>query len=135
MSDVVGLYLNPPDKALVLCADGKSQIQALDRSQPSLPMKPGRCETMPHDYKRHGTTTLFAALSPFDGTVIGSRYPRHRHKESLKFLRILDRDTPRELDLHVILDNHGTHCIPKSSAGWRNTRDFNCTSLPLRAPG
>jgi transposase len=113
MSDVVGLYLNPPDKALVLCIDEKSQIQALDRSQPSLPMKPGRCETMTHDYKRHGTTTLFAALSLLDGTVIGSCYPRHRHKEFLKFLAILDRDTPRELDLHVILDNYGTHKHPK----------------------
>ena len=113
MSDVVGLYLNPPDKALVLCVDEKSQIQALDRSQPSLPMKPGRCETMTHDYKRHGTTTLFAALSLLDGSVIGSCYPRHRHNEFLKFLRILDRDTPRELDLHVILDNYGTHKHPR----------------------
>jgi len=113
MSDVVGLYLDPPDKALVLCVDEKSQIQALDRSQPSLPMKPGRCETMTHDYKRHGTTTLFAALSLLDGTVIGSCYPRHRHSEFLKFLRILDRDTPQELDLHVILDNYGTHKHPK----------------------
>ena len=116
MSDVVGLYLNPPDKALVLCVDEKSQIQALDRSQPSLPMKPGRCGTMTHDYKRHGTTTLFAALSLLDGTVIGSCYPRHRHKEFLKFFAILDRDTPRELDLHVILDNYGTHKHPKVKA-------------------
>lgn len=112
MSDVVGLYLAPPDRALVLCVDEKSQIQALDRTQPSLPMKPGRCETMTHDYKRHGNTTLFAALSLLDGTVIGSCYSRHRHNEFLKFLRIVDRDTPSELDLHLILDNYGTHKHP-----------------------
>jgi hypothetical protein len=105
MSDVVGLFLHPPDKALVLCVDEKSQIQALDRGQPSLPMRPGRCQTMTHDCKRHGTTTLFAALSLLDGSVIGSCYPRHRYNEFLKFLRILDRETPRELDLHLILDN------------------------------
>jgi len=113
MSDVVGLYLDPPDKALVLCIDEKSQIQALDRTQPSLPMKRGRCQTMTHDYKRHGTTTLFAALSLLDGSIIGNCYPRHRHGEFIKFLRVVDRDTPRELDLHVILDNYGTHKHPK----------------------
>jgi hypothetical protein len=92
--DVVGLYLNPPDKALVLCVDEKSQIQALDRTQPGLPMKPGRCGTMTHDYKRHGTTTLFAALSLLDGKVIGDCMPRHRHQEFLKFLRRLDQEFP-----------------------------------------
>ncbi|MCL5670548.1 MAG: IS630 family transposase [Acidobacteria bacterium] len=112
LTDVVGLYLNPPDKALVLCVDEKSQIQALDRTQPGLPMKRGRCGTMTHDYKRHGTTALFAALNVLEGTVIGHCMPRHRHQEFLKFLRQLDRETPTELDLHMILDNYGTHKHP-----------------------
>ena len=109
LTDVVGLYLNPPDKALVVCVDEKSQIQALDRTQPGLAMKKGRCGTMTHDYKRHGTTTLFAALNVLEGTVIGECMPRHRHQEFLKFLRRLDREFPRELDLHLILDHYGTH--------------------------
>jgi transposase len=109
LTDVVGLYLNPPEKALVLCVDEKSQIQALDRTQPSLPMKPGRAGTMTHDYKRNGTTTLFAALSTLDGSVVGQCLPRHRHQEFLKFLRTLDREFPPELDLHLILDNYQTH--------------------------
>ena len=109
LTDVVGLYLNPPEKAIVLCVDEKSQIQALDRTQPSLPMKPGRAGTMTHDFKRNGTTTLFAALSMLDGSVIGQCLPRHRHQEFLKFLRTLDREFPAELDLHLILDNYGTH--------------------------
>jgi transposase len=109
LTDVVGLYLNPPEKAIVLCVDEKSQIQALDRTQPSLPMKPGRAGTMTHDYKRHGTTTLFAALSMLDGSVIAQCLPRHRHQEFLKFLRTLDREFPAELDLHLIVDNYGTH--------------------------
>jgi transposase len=109
LTDVVGLYLNPPEKALVLCVDEKSQIQALDRTQPSLPMKRGRAGTLTHDYKRNGTTTLFAALSTLDGSVIGQCLPRHRHQEFLKFLRTLDRELPRELDLHLILDNYRTH--------------------------
>lgn len=109
LTDIVGLYLDPPDKALVLCVDEKSQVQALDRTQPGLPMKKGRCGTMTHDYKRNGTTCLFAALNILDGTVIGSCYPRHRHVEFLKFLRKLDRETPRELDLHLIIDNYATH--------------------------
>ena len=109
LTDVVGLYLNPPEKAIVLCVDEKSQIQALDRTQPSLPIKPGRAGTMTHDYKRNGTTTLFAALSMLDGTVIGQCLPRHRHQEFLKFLRTLDREFPQELELHLILDNYGTH--------------------------
>jgi transposase len=112
LTDVVGLYLNPPDKALVLCIDEKSQIQALDRTQPGLPMKKGRCGTMTHDYKRNGTTSLFAALNVLDGTVIGTCYPRHRHEEFLRFLRTLDRETPRARDLHLILDNYGTHTHP-----------------------
>ena len=109
LADVVGLYLNPPAKALVLCVDEKSQVQALDRTQPGLPMKPGRCGTMTHDYKRNGTTCLFAALNVLEGTVIGTCYPRHRNQEFLKFLRQIDRETPPELELHLVLDNYGTH--------------------------
>jgi transposase len=107
--DVVGLYLNPPEKAIVLCMDEKSQIQALDRTQPSLPMKPGRAGTMTHDYKRNGTTTLFAALDVLTGSVIGECLPRHRHEEFLKFLRIIDREVPKRLQIHLILDNYRTH--------------------------
>lgn len=107
--DIVGLYLNPPEHAIVLCADEKSQIQALDRTQPGLPMKPGRCGTMTHDYKRNGTTTLFAAMSTLDGKVIGKCMPRHRHQEWLKFLRLINRKTPKALDLHIICDNYRTH--------------------------
>ena len=109
LTDVVGLYLNPPDKAIVLCVDEKSQIQALDRTQPSLPMKRGRAGTMTHDYKRNGTTTLFAALSMLDGTVIGECLPRHRHQEFLRFLRTLDREFPGDVELHLIIDNYRTH--------------------------
>ncbi len=109
LTDVVGLYLNPPDKALVLCFDEKSQIQALDRTQPGLPMKKGRCGTMTHDYKRHGTTTLFAVLNVLEGTVIGECMARHRHQEFLKFLRKIDRETPADLTLHLILDNYSAH--------------------------
>jgi transposase len=113
LTDVVGLYLNPPQKAVVLCVDEKSQIQALDRTQPGLPLKKGRCGTMTHDYKRNGTTTLFAALSVLDGKVIGQCVPRHRHQEFLKFLRQLDREFPEELELHLVLDNYGTHKTPQ----------------------
>ncbi len=111
--DVVGLYLNPPDKALVLCVDEKSQIQALDRTQPGLPLKRGRCGTRTHDYKRNGTTTLFAALNMLDGKVIGDCMPRHRHQEFIRFLRRIDADTPSQLDLHLIVDNYGTHKHPR----------------------
>jgi transposase len=107
--DVVGLYMNPPDKAVVLCVDEKSQIQALDRTQPGLPIKPGRCGTMTHDYKRNGTTTLFAALNALDGKVIGECLARHRHQEFIKFLRRLEREFPKELRLHLVVDNYGTH--------------------------
>jgi transposase len=109
VEDVVGLYLDPPDKALVLSVDEKSQIQALDRTQPGLPMKKGRAGTMTHDYKRHGTTTLFAALDVATGTVIGQCMKRHRHQEFLRFLRAIDRQTPKHLDLHLIVDNYATH--------------------------
>jgi transposase len=107
--DIVGLYLNPPENAIVLCIDEKSQIQALDRTQPSLPIKPGRAATMTHDYKRNGTTTLFAALDVLTGAVIGECLPRHRHTEFLKFLRIIDREVPKGLQIHLILDNYSTH--------------------------
>jgi len=107
--DVVGLYLDPPEKAVVLCMDEKSQIQALDRTQASLPMKKGRAGTMTHDYKRNGTTTLFAALDVLSGKVIGQCLPRHRHEEFLKFLRTIDREVPTGLQVHLILDNYSTH--------------------------
>jgi transposase len=110
--DVVGLYVNPPDNAIVLGMDEKSQIQALDRTQPSLPIKPGRAGTMTHDYKRHGTTTLFAALDVLTGSVIGQCLPRHRHVEFLKFLRTIDREVPKRLRIHLILDNYATHNHP-----------------------
>jgi transposase len=109
----VGLYLNPPDKALVLCVDEKSQIQALDRTQPGLPLKKGRCGTMTHDYKRHGTTTLFAALEVAQGKVIGQCFARHRHQEFLKFLKRLDTEFPVEMNLHLVMDNYGTHKHPR----------------------
>jgi len=107
--DVVGLYLNPPENAIVLCMDEKSQIQALDRTQPSLPIKPGRAGTMTHDYKPNGTTTLFAALALLTGNVIGQCLPRHRHQEFLTFLRTIDREVPKGLQIHLILDNYATH--------------------------
>jgi transposase len=113
LTDVVGVYLNPPDKAVVLCVDEKTQVQALDRTQPGLPMKKGRCGTMTHDYKRNGTTCLFAAMSVLEGKVIGACYPRHRHIEFLKFLRAINRDVPGNKDIHMILDNYGTHGHPK----------------------
>lgn len=109
LTDVVGLYLNPPDKAMVLCVDEKSQIQALNRTQPGLPLKKGRCGTMTHDYKRNGTTTLFAALDLLQGKVIGDFHKRHRHQEFLKFLRRLDREFSGKQSLHLVMDNYGTH--------------------------
>ena len=130
LTDVVGLYLNPPDKALVLCMDEKSQIQALDRTQPGLPMKKGRCGTMTHDYKRNGTTTLFAALNVLEGSVIGHCMPRHRHQEFLKFLRQIDRETPRELNLHLILDNYGTHKHPTVMKWLAKHRRFHLHFTP-----
>src|SRR3990172_5004111 len=130
LTDVVGLYLNPPQKALVLCLDEKSQIQALDRTQPGLPLKKGRCGTMTHDYKRNGTTTLFAALNVLDGKVIGQCHARHRHQEWLKFLRRLDREFPRGLKLHLIMDNYGTHKEPSVRAWLNKHRRFVCHFIP-----
>jgi transposase len=130
LTDIVGLYLNPPDKAAVICVDEKSQIQALDRTQPGLPMKKGRCGTMTHDYKRHGTTSLFAALNVLDGTVIGECYERHRHQEFLKFLRRLDREFAKRKVLHLIVDNYGTHNHPNVKAWLEKHRRFHLHFTP-----
>lgn len=116
LTDVVGLYLNPPDQALVLCVDEKTQIQALDRTQPGLPMKKGRLGTMTHDYKRNGTTCLFAALEVLQGKVVGQCFTRHRHQEFLRFLRRLDAEFPGPILLHLVMDNYGTHKHPKVQA-------------------
>jgi transposase len=124
LTDVVGLYLNPPQQAMVLCVDEKSQIQALDRTQPGLPLKKGRCGTMTHDYKRNGTTTLFAALEVLQGRVIGQCYERHRHQELLKFLRRLDQEFPGEIRLHLVMDNYGTHKHPRVLAWLKRHRRF-----------
>ena len=110
--DIVGLYMNPPDKALVLSVDEKSQIQALDRTQPILPLRPGLPERRTHDYQRHGTTTLFAALNVLEGTVIGECLPRHRHQEFLRFLDRIDQSVESDFEIHLILDNYGTHKHP-----------------------
>jgi len=130
LTDVVGVYLNPPDKAVVLCVDEKSQVQALDRTQPGLPMKKGRCGTMTHDYKRNGTTCLFAALNVLEGKVIGSCYPRHRNIEFRKFLRQIDRSVPAGLDIHMILDNYGTHNHPKVKAWLEKHHRFHLHFTP-----
>ena len=113
LEDIVGLYLNPPEHAMVLCADEKSQIQALDRTQPGLPMKKGRCGTMTHDYKRNGTATLFAALDALQGQVISMCDDRHRHQEWLKFLRAIDDIVPEDKQIHMIVDNYATHKHPR----------------------
>jgi transposase len=128
--DVVGLYLNPPEKALVISADEKSQIQALDRTQPSLPLIPGRCGTMTHDYKRNGTTTLFAAIDMAQGKVIASCMPRHRHQEWLKFLKQIEAETPVGLDLHLIVDNYATHKHPKVKAWLKRHKRFHIHFIP-----
>jgi len=116
LEDIVGLYLNPPDKALVFSVDEKSQIQALDRTQPGLPMKKGRAGTMTHDYKRNGTTTLFAAFDVLEGSIIGRCMQRHRHQEFIRFLNAIEREVPVGKVVHVILDNYGTHKHPKVRA-------------------
>jgi len=123
LTDVVGLYLNPPDKAIVLCVDEKSQIQALNRTQPGLPLKKGRCGTMTHDYKRNGTTTLFAALDLLQGRVIGDCHSWHRHQEFLRFLRRIDREFSGKSPLHLVIDNDGTHLA------------LSCTTCPPVAVG
>jgi transposase len=143
LKDVVGLYVDPPAHAVVLSIDEKSQIQALDRTQPGLPMKKGRCATMTHDYKRHGTTTLFAALDILEGKVIGRCMQRHRHQEFIRFLNAIEREVPADKTVHVVLDNYATHKHPKSlpprrrgsPPGWRGIRASPSTSPRLPAPG
>jgi len=130
LTDVVGLYLNPPDQALVLCVDEKTQIQALDRTQPGLPMKKGRLGTMTHDYKRNGTTCLFAALEVLQGKVIGQCYSRHRHQEFLKFLRRLNVEFPGEMALHLVMDNYGTHKHPSVQAWLKRHPRFTTHFVP-----
>ena len=128
--DVVGLYLDPPDKALVLCVDEKSQIQALDRTQPSLPMNYGMPETHTHDYRRYGTTTLFAALNVATGEVIGKLKRRHRSAEYISFLRHIDQTVPAELDIHLIVDNYSTHKSPKVKQWLLRHPRFHCHFTP-----
>jgi transposase len=133
LEGVVGLYLNPPEHALVLCCDEKSQIQALDRTQPGLPLKKGRGQTMTHDYKRNGTATLFAALNTLDGSVISICQERHRHQEWLKFLRLLNDATPDDKQLHLILDNYATHKHPKVKRWLARHRRFHIHFTPTSA--
>jgi transposase len=128
--DVVGLYLNPPEHALVLCADEKTSVQALDRTQPGLPIKKGRLGTMTHDYKRNGTTTLFAALEMAEGSIIATCMNRHRHQEWIKFLNLIDRQTPAELDLHLIVDNYSTHKHPKVKTWLKRHPRFHMHFVP-----
>lgn len=128
--DVVGLYLNPPEHALVLSADEKSQIQALDRTQPGLPIKKGRCGTMTHDYKRNGTTTLFAAIEMAEGYVISTCMSRHRHQEWIKFLKLIDKQTPSDLDVHLIVDNYATHKHLKVKSWLKRHRRFHTHFTP-----
>jgi transposase len=130
LHDVVGLYLNPPDKALVLCVHEKSQIQALDRTQPLLPLRPGVPARQTHDYKRNGTTNLFAALNMLDGTVIGDCMPRHRHQEFIRFLQLISVKTPLDLDLHLIVDNYGTHKHPRVQSWLKRHPRFHLHFIP-----
>ena len=135
LEDIVGLYMSPPEHALVLCCDEKSQVQALDRTQPGLPLKKGRAQTLTHDYKRHGTTTLFAALNVLDGTVIGQCQKRHTHAEWLKFLRQIDRQTPKAKTLHLIADTTPPTSTRSCRHGWTSTPDSTCTSRRPRRRG
>src|SRR5881397_3833890 len=133
LRDVVGLYLNPPEHALILSIDEKSQIQALDRTQPGLPLKKGRAGTMTHDYKRNGTTTLFAALNMLDGHVIGQCMPRHRHLEFLRFLKTINKQTPADLDLHLIVDIYGTHKTDAVKRWLKRHKRFHLHFTPTSA--
>ena len=133
LEDIVGLYLNPPEHALVLSLDVKSQMQALDRTQPGLPLKKGRGQTMTHDYKRHGTTTLFAALNTLDGQVIGTCMSQHRHQEWLRFLRLIDAQTPGDRELHLIVDNYATHKHPAVKRWLGRHRRFHVHFTPTSA--
>lgn len=131
--DIVGLYLHPLDKALVRCVDEKSQMQALERTQPLLPMRPGVPERRTHDYVRHGTTTLFTALDAKTGKVIGKRYRRHRAAEFVKFLRLIDESVPSNLDVHMILDNYATHKTPQVRRWLARHPRFHVHYTPTRA--
>jgi len=133
LEDIVGLYLDPPEHALVFCCDEKSQIQALDRTQPGLPLKRGRAQTMTHDYKRHGVTTLFAAMNTLDGSVIGQCQTQHRHQEWLSFLRKIDRNTPKNKELHLIADNYATHKHPEVKAWLARHPRFHMHFTPTSA--
>ena len=133
LDDIVGLYLSPPEHAIVLSCDEKSQIQALDRTQPSLPLKTGRVTTMTHDYVRHGTTTLFAALSTIDGKVISTCMKRHRHQEWIKFLNLIDAQTPQGKQIHLIADNYATHKHPKVLAWLKRHPRFHMHFTPTSA--
>jgi len=133
LEDIVGLYLDPPEHALVFCCDEKSQIQALDRTQPGLPLKRGRAQTMTHDYKRHGVTTLFAAMNTLDGSVIGQCQTKHRHQEWLSFLRKIDRNTPKNKELHLIADNHATQKHPEVKAWLARHPRFHMHFTPTSA--
>ena len=133
LTDVVGLYLNPPENALVLSCDEKSQIQALDRTQPSLPLKKGRCGTMTHDYVRNGTTTLFAAIELAKGKLIGACMPRHRHQEWIKFLELIDQQTPQDQQLHLIVDNYATHKHEKVKRWLKKHPRFHMHFTPTSA--
>jgi len=133
LQDIVGLYLDPPEHALVLCCDEKSQIQALDRTQPGLPLKKGRAQSWTHDYKRNGVTTLFAALNALDGKIIGQCMKRHRHQEWLRFLRQIDTTTPKDKELHLIADNYATHKHPKVKAWLAKRPRFHMHFTPTSA--
>ena len=133
LEDIVGLYLSPPDNAIVFSCDEKSRIQALDRAQPGLPMKKGKAETMTHDYKRHGTTTLFAALNTLTGEVLGTCAQRHRHQEWLAFLREINKSTPKDKDIHIICDNYATHKHPKVKSWLKYHKRFHVHFTPTSA--
>ncbi len=133
LKDIVGLYVSPPEHAVVLSCDEKSQIQALDRTQPGLPMKPGRCGTMTHDYKRNGTTSLFAAMNVLDGTILSTCMPRHRHQEWLKFLKLIDSKVDPDKAVHVICDNYATHKHPKVQTWHRRHPRFHFHFTPTGA--
>lgn len=133
LNDVVGLYLSPPEHAIVLSCDEKSQIQALDRTQPGLPLKKGRCQTFTHDYKRNGTTTLFAALNIADGSVIGTCMEKHRHQEWIKFLNLIRKNTPTDKEIHIICDNYATHKHAKVKAWQKRNPRFHFHFTPTSA--
>jgi len=133
LEDVVGLYLSPPENAIVLCCDEKSQVQALDRTQPGLPMKKGRCGTMTHDYKRNGTTTLFAALNTLNGSVIETCMPKHRHQEWIRFLNLIKRNTSTDKTIHIICDNYATHKHAKVAAWLKRNKRFHVHFTPTSA--